>query len=289
MSWGREMVNSCGTAKSYSEMSLTEIVLIDERCLERECFVRGIEAAQPSVSVHAFAKIDDWIGRIGQTEPPAAILYSTLGRRIAERNVADEIVSLEKAARPVPVIVLSPFEDLSEMIAALDCGARGYIPASLGIEAMLTAVRLSVEGAVFMTAASILAMRGAIETQRAPIALVAQRGPGLVEEQFTARQSAVADRLRRGKPNKLIAYELNMCESTVKVHIRNIMKKLRVTNRTEAGFKLNVLVSESERGSMFGGAGPTAADLAPERSGADAGVLARTASHSSSATAPAPG
>jgi hypothetical protein len=36
-----------------------------------------------------------------------------------------------------------------------------------------------------------------------------------------------------GKSNKLIAYELSMCESTVKVHIRQIMKKLNVSNRTQ--------------------------------------------------------
>ena len=278
------MTNSYEVAKSSSGLNFTKIALIDERCLERECFVRGIEAVQPSISVDAFASISDWIDQIGRTEPPAAILYSTLGRRIAERNVADEIATLEKASRPVPVIVLSPFEDLSEMIAALDCGVRGYIPASLGIEAMLTAVRLSAEGAVFMTAASILAMRDAIGTQKAPAPVAAQQAASVVEEQFTARQSAVAEHLRRGKPNKLIAYELNMCESTVKVHIRNIMKKLRATNRTEAGFKLNVLVAESERGSGFGGADPATL----KRGGAEAGVLART-SYTSSAMAPGPG
>ena len=38
---------------------------------------------------------------------------------------------------------------------------------------------------------------------------------------------------KRGKPNGFIAYELKMRESTVKVHVRNIMKKLHATNRTE--------------------------------------------------------
>ena len=47
--------------------------------------------------------------------------------------------------------------------------------------------------------------------------------------------------LRRGKANKIIAYELNLRESTVKVHVRNIMKKVKATNRTEVVFKLNDL------------------------------------------------
>ena len=52
--------------------------------------------------------------------------------------------------------------------------------------------------------------------------------------------------LRRGKPNKIIAYELNMCESTVKVHIRNIMKRLKAKNRTEAAYILTNMKHQNE-------------------------------------------
>ena len=54
----------------------------------------------------------------------------------------------------------------------------------------------------------------------------------------------MAQALRRGKANKTIAYELNMCESTVKVHIRTIMRKLEARNRTEAAFKLNAILPQ---------------------------------------------
>jgi DNA-binding NarL/FixJ family response regulator len=40
-----------------------------------------------------------------------------------------------------------------------------------------------------------------------------------------------------GKANKIIAHELGMCEGTVKVHVRNIMRKVGATNRTQAAFK----------------------------------------------------
>ncbi len=42
-----------------------------------------------------------------------------------------------------------------------------------------------------------------------------------------------------GKANKIIAFELNLCESTVKVHVRSIMRKLQARNRTEVAFKLH--------------------------------------------------
>ena len=59
---------------------------------------------------------------------------------------------------------------------------------------------------------------------------------------FTMREAGVVEALRQGKPNKIIAYELNLCESTVKVHIRNIMKKLKATNRTEIAYKIREMV-----------------------------------------------
>jgi DNA-binding NarL/FixJ family response regulator len=43
----------------------------------------------------------------------------------------------------------------------------------------------------------------------------------------------VLELLKEGKQNKIIAYKLGMCESTVKVHIRQIMRKLKATNRTQ--------------------------------------------------------
>ena len=63
---------------------------------------------------------------------------------------------------------------------------------------------------------------------------------------FTARQTSVIDALRMGKSNKTIAYELNMCESTVKVHVRNIMKRLKAKNRTQVAFLASQLMKNSE-------------------------------------------
>ena len=51
---------------------------------------------------------------------------------------------------------------------------------------------------------------------------------------FTKRERAVLDCLARGQPNKVIAGQLEIAENTIKIHIRNILKKLSVSNRTEA-------------------------------------------------------
>ena len=99
-------------------------------------------------------------------------------------------------------------------------------------------MRLTAAGGMFLPAASVLSLRDALRPK-------AEAAPCL-DKQFTARQLDVVNALRRGKANKIIAFELEMSESTVKVHIRNIMKKVKATNRTEAAFKLNSLYASPD-------------------------------------------
>jgi DNA-binding NarL/FixJ family response regulator len=96
------------------------------------------------------------------------------------------------------------------------------------------AISLARAGGIFVPANAVLALR---ETIRASAS-----SPKSLTGVFTSKEAAVVEALRKGKANKIIAYELNLCESTVKVHIRNIMKKLKATNRTEVAYKLRDLM-----------------------------------------------
>lgn len=206
--------------------------VIDSRKLERECFVRVIKSSHEHVSITAYGSIREW-REAAQPDRPCVILLNIGARQASLPAVGAALGSLVAEAGATPVIVFAESEDLRDLIAAVDCGARGYIPASVGVDVILDAARLATAGGVFLPVSSLLALREAVmkDTDR----------PAGIEEHFTARQAAVADALRRGKANKTIAYELNMCESTVKVHIRTIMKKLGASNRTQAAFKLNAL------------------------------------------------
>ncbi len=212
------------------------ISLIDRRRIARERFLRDIEAVGTGAEVRGFGSVADWIAN-ARGASCTAILYNTEGRSVSDAAVAADIRRLAVSTE-APVVVLSPFEEVGEMIGALDLGAMGCIPESLGIEAIPGAIALTRSSMVFLPVRTLLAMRDAVGGDRkVPDAAL----------KLTARQSAVAEALRRGKPNKLIAYELDMGESTVKFHIRNIMKKVGARNRTEAGYKLNAaLLGPSE-------------------------------------------
>ncbi|MFQ8432016.1 LuxR C-terminal-related transcriptional regulator [Amaricoccus sp. W119] len=228
------MINDLKNDDIYTSSALS-FSIIDSRRLERECFIRAIKSVHQGITVDAYGSASEWRDNTDRA-PSRGILFSVGGSCANQPAVQTALRELVAEAGTTPVIVLSESEDLRDMIAAIDNGARGYVPTSVGIDAIIDAAHLTLAGGIFLPVSSLSALRSTIPAS--------ETRPTGIEDHFTSRQAAVANALRQGKANKTIAYELNMCESTVKVHIRTIMKKLRASNRTEAAFKLNPLFPE---------------------------------------------
>lgn len=208
------------------------VAVIDSRNLDRDCLVRTISSSYPDIHATGYSSIGEW-RRAGEASLTQVIIYRHCLPSGAKVQATEELDLLVKEASPVPIVVVGDSEDIRAMIEAFNCGARGYVPSSVGLDAIAEATRLSFTTGVFLPITSIVALRDAF--------VAAARQETELSGRFTGRQLAVCEALRRGMSNKSIAYELNLCESTVKVHIRSIMKKLNATNRTEAAFKLNAV------------------------------------------------
>jgi DNA-binding NarL/FixJ family response regulator len=210
------------------------VVIVHQRALDRECLARSLRAHNPTLEIVAVGRLDEVI-ILARRSRPAAILM-TLGNRSAlDQQVREELQNGLIELGDIPLIVVADAEEPGEILAVLDAGARGYVSTSASVKVLANAIALAVSGGTFIPASCILRLKGSIE---------GTRDSGFrLSELFTGRQTAVANALKQGKPNKIIAYELNMCEATVKVHVRNIMKKLRATNRTEVAYKLTEMAA----------------------------------------------
>jgi DNA-binding NarL/FixJ family response regulator len=212
------------------------IIVVDMQLLSRECLARVLNHER-GVAVECYSTLDEWVA-VGQHMHPSLVVLCQSGR-----SKADAIAEVEHLTRlspqigGCPAVVLSDNEDPDIIVQMLGKNVRGYVPTSFSINVALHAIDLARAGGVFVPASSLVAAHRAPET-----AAVTPKSSGL----FTARQAAVVEALRRGKANKIIAYELKMRESTVKVHVRNIMKKLHATNRTEVAFMANCLLNGEE-------------------------------------------
>lgn len=206
------------------------IVVIDDRPLLRECFAKGIEAAQEGISVLCFSSVVEWQSVAQQHKAVSVVLLCRSGRKMAVSHPEIEALS----AGDVPLILVSDEDDADEIRTAIGLGARGFIPENVELRLAVTAMYLVRAGGVYLP-------ESVLHSARRPGHVGNSNGLSPIQTLFTERQAAVVEALRQGKPNKIIAYELNMRESTVKVHIRNVMAKLKAKNRTEVAFITNRL------------------------------------------------
>ncbi len=213
------------------------IVVIDDHAFTRECIANCLQSSYREARVTSFATAADCAdGGIGR-EDIAVVLYNVRNRRVSAPDVNANLSMLLRLFPSVPIILLSDIDGAADYIVeALERGVRGYIPTSSTLSIALEAMRLVRAGGTFVPASGLLALS----------AQTASSAKAIGTGKFTPRQMAVLHQLRKGKANKTIAHELYMGESTVKVHIRNIMKKLKATNRTEAAFLARELMGNED-------------------------------------------
>jgi DNA-binding NarL/FixJ family response regulator len=215
--------------KSSAAGQEPNIVVIDERVLVRDCFVQCLRLSYSNHAILAFSSLREWSKTASDRSKPSIVVLCTPSGRYAAAGNEEEIEFLARVALTVPVIVVSDAEDAQHIIKVLKNGARGYIPTSMTLDVAVEAVRLVKAGGTFVPASSLISnsVNGV---------------PASLGSALTARQIMVLRALHSGKANKQIAYELNMCESTVKVHIRHIMRKLNARNRTQIAVKASTLL-----------------------------------------------
>jgi DNA-binding NarL/FixJ family response regulator len=210
------------------------VVLVHQRALDRECIARSLQAYDPTLEIAAVGHLNEAIALPGPSLPEA-ILWILGGRSATDQQVRTELQDCKLQLDSVPVIVVADSDEPGDVVAAIDAGADGYVSTNEGVNVLAKAIALAIAGGMFVPTSCIMRLKGVIGTTQA--------SGSTLSGMFTGRQTQVANALKQGKPNKIIAYELNMCEATVKVHVRNIMKKLKATNRTEVAYKLTEMAA----------------------------------------------
>lgn len=208
------------------------VALVDAHSFTRISITHLLET-----STHAKRRSEDFMilpfpdpGKLLSCYPECGVslvLFSIGSGCSDDERVHDDISRLKQGLIDVPLIILSEREELHCVLSALRLGVHSYISTRLDPDVVIQALHLIQVGGVFVPPGVFL--ESFKETRESIV------GPILLQG-FTPRQLEVLQLLRTGKSNKVIAYELNMQESTVKVHVRQIMKKLKAINRTHAAF-----------------------------------------------------
>lgn len=130
------------------------------------------------------------------------------------------------------VVVVSSSQDRRDILAALHAGVHGYVPKSLGPADLARALRLTLDGMMYVppSLAELTAEDG--------VAMTAPPAPNVSAESeavpLTPRQQQVLELLVQGRSNKQIARALGLGEGTVKIHMAALFRNLGVANRAAA-------------------------------------------------------
>ena len=203
---------------------IVHILLVDDHAL----FRGGLKSLLQELGA---GLVLDEAGNCGQA------LESVAGRRydlilldlnMPGLNRLDALAALREAAPDAPVVVLSGETEPDLVRATIERGAMGFIPKSATPQVLIEALRLVLAHGVYLPL-EVLERMNAPAPKAPDAAADAAVVPGL-----TPRQLDVLRFVIQGKPNKVIARELDIAESTVKVHLSSVLRAFGVRNRTEA-------------------------------------------------------
>ena len=221
------------------------VALVDRRELTRHCLKRWLEEAWPGHRVLAASAVRE----IGiQLRQAGTLRFAVMGVPAGAASAPETLAGGAQLCRLLtgsPVVVVAESEDVADVAAVIRAGARGCVPTSLDRSAAVEAIRFVLAGGTFVPAGVLAgehtaAAEGAVaEPDPGPTATAGRQG------RLSPRELEVAACLRRGRPNKVIARELAISESTVKVLVGRILAKLGAANRTHAALLLEHRINDT--------------------------------------------
>ena len=216
------------------------LLIIADPDLFSECLMEALGKKFPTfavVSIKSSAEIDDDYGNSVSLVLP----YRMSGERL--HTVLSEVREKHPDA-PIALVVetIDKFEEPLKRLVGMRI-IDGVLPLNLRLDVFMAAVDLLMKGGEHFPAALL----GKLTPYSPSVsgksvqnnAVIANRADALAASRsevaaLTTREVQILDLLCKGTQNKIIADRLHLSENTVKVHVRNIYKKMNVRNRTEA-------------------------------------------------------
>lgn len=147
---------------------------------------------------------------------------------LAECGGEVSLQRLRDAGCAARIVVLSGETNPELILNTIELGSAGFVPKSYTSEMMVVALGKVLAGQVFLPVEALRMSTAGARRDRDAVKLL---------DGLTARQVDVYRAAARGLPNKLIARELGIAESTVKTHLTAVFAALGVRNRTEAAYQ----------------------------------------------------
>lgn len=223
------------------------VLLVDDHPLFRRGLVALLTEESDMQVVGEAADTGEALRQIEHSQPDVVLLDNHLP---GVRGV-DAVAGLHAAFPQIKILMLTVSDDVADLATALRAGASGYLLKTCDIGEIVAAIRRAQHGQIIigadMAPKLMQAMNDGTETTAVSASVSADADAACAADgdnisQLSPRERQIAVAIARGASNKVIARELDIAETTVKVHVQSILRKLNLTSRVQ------IAVYASERG-----------------------------------------
>jgi DNA-binding NarL/FixJ family response regulator len=200
-------------------------IIADDHPLYREAVGLRLQRQHSDAEIVEVGRLDELLAFAGSGDKSPDLILLDL--RMPGMQGGESVATVVDAFPEAAVALVSgaaSFEDVQRAIAA---GARAFLPKTLSAKHFAGAIAMILAGGTFLPAET-LQMNGT-----PPTPALSGPDPGLAAE-LTRRQQQVLVQLAAGATNKEIGRNLDIAEVTVKLHVRQVLRKINARNRAEA-------------------------------------------------------
>lgn len=202
-------------------------LLVENSRLFREGMKRLLSESPYDIQGEADC-LDDAVAIVNEGFSPALLM---LDFREDDVEDFDHVRRLRASSVNARIVILTNDVSTSKLTKALELGCDAYLLKDMSPEALIQSLTLTMLGEkVFPTNLAQLLIEGRLGTHASPTPVVRAAAAGGLSE----REMQILRCLVNGDPNKVIANRLKITEATVKVHLKGLLRKISVSNRTQA-------------------------------------------------------
>src|SRR6478735_3036101 len=207
------------------------VILVGKSILLREGLAKILRAANFRI-VASVSSADDLRPSKATLHLPLYLIVHTGD----DFDIALEQIALFRNRRPdARVAIVADHYRLNEVTSAFRAGVDGYFVNVIKCNTFIRSVELVMMGETIFPSAFVSSILDVnlphLDRNGEPILAAAEVA---IAPQFSSREKVILRCIIEGDSNKCIAHKINIAESTVKVHVRTIFRKIRVQNRTQA-------------------------------------------------------
>ncbi len=206
------------------DRGVIRFLIVEDHPLFCDALESAVCLAHPQADILRATSIDEALGLLSSTHEIDLIL---LDLSMPGTSGLSGVIRIRTSFPKSPIIIVSGYEDSHIINGVLALGVSGYIPKSTSKNEIADAISEVLRGSISLPKN----FRDTVKSRQsnADVRDLLQRIRSL-----TPQQLRVLEMLRAGLQNKQIAYRLTICETTVKVHVSEILRKLKVLNRSHA-------------------------------------------------------